>query len=162
MPDELPLTFIPTPAQWRYLRAYLDPNNSGAIKHCAQRANVNWRTVYDWLADERFRQWFTEETRRVFTHRLPAMWSKCLDLAAEGSPEHIRLIAMRTGELIQPGSHDQRQLPATAVFINVPRPPQLAERAPGALLEVGELAERGAVDAQLVTEQAHNAHNNSK
>jgi hypothetical protein len=142
------LQFVPTPAQWRYLRAYLDPDSSGAIKHCAARANVNWRTVYDWLADDRFREWFTDETRRVFSHRLPAMWAKCMDLACSGSPDHIRLIALRTGELLNAGSPDQRSPAHTAVFINVPRPQQLDTAQPAALPEASLPT---AIDTELVT-----------
>lgn len=151
MPDELPLTFVPTAAQWRYLRAYLEPNGAPTIRGCAARANVNWRTVYDWLADERFRDWFTAETRRVFTHQLPAMWSKCMELACAGSPEHIKLIALRTGELIGPGTNDHARPSTTAVFINVPRPRALDPEDRAALPEAQHTT---TIDTQVVTPHA--------
>lgn len=128
-----PVQFVPTHAQWRYLRAYLEPTSTGVIRHVAAKANVNWRTVYDWLADDRFRDWFTTETRRLFLHRLPKIWDKCAELAEQGSPEHIKLIGMRTGELIHAGTFDQRVPAAMGVFINVPRPEALTgnDAAPG-------------------------------
>jgi hypothetical protein len=62
----------------------------------------------------------------MFMHRLPAMWQKCLELATQGSPEHIKLIALRTGELHQDAANGRG--PGIArVFINVPRPPRELE-----------------------------------
>ena len=156
--QNIPITFIPTQAQWRYLRAYLDPSKTGAsITDCARRANVNRRTVYDWLEDERFCSWFHEHTRRLFTHCLPAMWQKCIELACQGSPEHIKLIALRTGELSGPGTNDHgRSGPPTAaaVFINIPRP-ELPQGNPGGPPQLGSVVLAGDVD---VTEDVPMQH----
>jgi len=159
--QNIPITFVPTQAQWRYLRAYLDPHNVGSIRDCARRASVNRRTVYDWLEDERFCSWFHEQTRRQFLHQLPAMWAKCIELACQGSPEHIKLIAMRTGELSGPGTHDHNRVPppaaATAVFINVPRP-QLLQDDPGTPRETAQAQLGPGILAGDVTEDVPMQH----
>jgi hypothetical protein len=94
-----PRAFIPNQQQLRYLRAYLDPATPANIKAVAETAKVNRRNIYRWLDDPAFCAWFAEQCERLFRHHVPAMWQKCLELAMAGSPEHIKLIAMRTGEL---------------------------------------------------------------
>jgi hypothetical protein len=117
-----PAEFIPTQAQWRYLREFLvhdGPNNLRAI---AQRANVNVRTVYDWRRDERFVQWFNDECAREFSHGLRLVQRTLWRLAIAGSPEHIKL-AMQWAGISNAGTHDPaRSTTYSGVFINVPRP----------------------------------------
>jgi hypothetical protein len=112
---------VPNQQQLRYLRAYLDPSTPANIKAVAEAAAVNRRNIYRWLDEPQFCGWFAEQCQRVFMHRLPAMWQKCLELATEGSPEHIKLIALRTGELRQDAPNG-RGTGIQSVFINVPAP----------------------------------------
>jgi hypothetical protein len=81
--------------------------------------------VYRWMDDPQFCAWFTDQCERLFRHHVPAMWQKCLELAIAGSPEHIKLIAMRTGELrTETQGVGAAQAGITQVFVNVPRPPR--------------------------------------
>jgi len=113
--------FVPNQQQLRYLRAYLDPSTPANIKAVAEAARVNRRNIYRWLDDPNFCEWFAAQCQRVFMHRVPAMWQKCIELASAGSPEHIKLVALRTGEL-RPGAENGRGAGISQVFINVPRP----------------------------------------
>jgi hypothetical protein len=119
--EETQRTFVPTQQQLRYLRSYLNPAVPGNIKAVAEDAGVNRRNVYRWLDDPAFCAWFAEQCNRVFMHRVPAMWQKCIELATAGSPEHIKLVAARTGELRQ-AADNGRGNGIQQVFINVPRP----------------------------------------
>lgn len=119
--------FVPTPAQLRYLATWLDPAGPDTITQLAAAARVNRRTVYDWLEDPRFCLWFTTHVERVFLADRLRMWKRCLELAIKGSPDHIKLVAQRAGELRPefPGNNSDRT-GGMQVFINVPRPrPQL-------------------------------------
>jgi hypothetical protein len=124
--------FIPNQQRLRYLRAYLDPATPCNIKAVAEAARVNRRTVYKWLDDPQFCTWFADQCNSLFRHRTHAMWQKCLDLALQSSPEHIKLIAMRTGE-VREGAANGRGDGISAVFINVPRAP----REPDEAIEIG-------------------------
>lgn len=135
-----PIEFVPTPAQWRYLREYLAADGPSSIKEIAARASVNWRTIYDWKADDRFVAWFNDECRRHFLHLTPLVHRVLAKYALAGSPEHIKLYMQWAG--IRAGSDDQPSRPSTAVFINVPRPKPieaveaLALPEPGAAIDV--------------------------
>lgn len=120
--------FAPHPQHWSYLRAFLDPAIPHNIKAICQAARINRRNVYRWLQDPAFCRWFSEQCDSLFRHRLHGMWQKCLDLAIQGSPEHIKLIAMKAGDLLQEAPNGRG--PGLAqVFINVPRPPREPEDA---------------------------------
>jgi hypothetical protein len=146
--EHIPVTFIPTPAQWRFLQAFLTPDGPNTIKGCAQHANVNRRTVYDWFEDERFRLWFYGECDKQAKTERELMWRNARKLAIAGSPEHIKLVAMKSGEILGPGTNDHMHPPTTAVFINVPRPPLDSTPTP-ALPEAQQLD--SPIDTELVT-----------
>jgi len=134
---ERPALFIPTQQQIRYLRAYLDPNTQANITSIAEIARVNRRTVYKWLEQPAFCIWFKEQCESLFRHRVPKMWAKCLELAEAGSPDHIKLIAQRGGELQieAQGTGRDGRAGITQVFLNVPRPQLVAHEAPAMDLE---------------------------
>jgi hypothetical protein len=115
--------FVPSQQQLRYLRAYLDPATPANIKAVAAAAHVNRRNIYRWFDDAEFCAWFKEQCERLLQHRIPRMWMRCIELAEQGSPEHIKLVAMKTGELRQDAPNG-RGPGMAAVFINVPRPPR--------------------------------------
>jgi Helix-turn-helix of insertion element transposase len=123
--------FLPSLAQQRYLAAWLDPNSPHSILGLAKLVKVNRRTVYDWLDDQRFCTWFAAAAERFFQANKHTMWKKCLELAIEGSPDHIKLIAQRSGELrpdVQSVNGDRPG--ALQIFLNVPRPNQLQPAPP--------------------------------
>jgi hypothetical protein len=120
--------FLPNPGQIRYAKAYLDPANPGNIKAIAAAAGVHRRSVYTWMQDPEFCLWLKEQAERVITHHLPIMWQRCLELAIQGSPEHIKLIALRSGELRQDAPNGRG--PGVQVFLNVPRPRYELPQAP--------------------------------
>ena len=146
--------FIPTKQQMRFVHVFLSPDGPDTITGCAKLASVNRRTVYDWLEDRQFRQWFHEQCNRQGAAERELMWRNARKLAIAGSPEHIKLVAMKAGELIQPGTNDHARFPGSpAVFINVPRPRLLDPGTPDPPEPAGA-RELVAVDAQVVTELA--------
>jgi hypothetical protein len=119
--------FRPNAQQIRYLEKFMDPElKPWNIKTVAAAARVHRRQVYRWMENPQFCAWFKEETDRVFRHALPKMWARCMELAIQGSPEHIKLIGLRTGELrAEAQSVNGERASITNVFVNVPRPHQL-------------------------------------
>ena len=119
---DIPVVFIPTKAQWRFLNVFLAPDGPDSIRKCAERACVNRRTVYDWQQDDRFKQWFHDQCEKQAKTERELMWRNARKLAIAGSPEHIKLVAQKAGELIPAGANDRRPIGPLGVFINVPRP----------------------------------------
>jgi hypothetical protein len=163
VPEQQPIHFIPTKAQWRFLDVFTSPDGPNTIKGCAERAAVNRRTVYDWFEDQRFCAWFYGHCDRRGKPERELMWRNTRKLAAAGSPEHIKLVAMKAGELIGTGTNDRMLQPASlGVFINVPRPP--AELPAGTDHQQGEVIAADVLDesnshaAALVTphSETHN------
>lgn len=114
--------FVPNRQQQRFLNTWLEPDSPDTIKGLAERSGVPRRTIYNWLDDDEFRQWFSEQAERFFGFNRLRMWQKCQELAIRGSPEHIRLCAQRVGELRTEGQGVPTGAGVNNVFINVPRP----------------------------------------
>ena len=142
---DIPVVFLPTKAQWRFLNVFLAPDGPDSIAKCAAKACVNRRTVYDWQQDPRFKEWFHDQCEKQAKTERELMWRNARKLAIAGSPEHIKLVAQKAGELIHAGANDRRPIGPLGVFINVPRPdaPQLT---------TGE-QDAGEVDAETVDSQ---------
>lgn len=156
--------FIPNRQMLQFLNVFLSPDGPNTIRGCAERASVPRRTVYNWFESDAFRAWFHDQCSRCGATERELMWRNARRLAIAGSPEHIKLVAMKAGELIHPGANEHMRPAPTAVFINVPRPPSLPA-APDVGLEVQQLPELagdvGLDQAQVATAQDAAAHNQS-
>jgi len=160
--QQIQRTFVPTKQQLQFLQVFLSPDGPNTITKCANIACVARRTVYHWFQNEDFRQWFHAECSRQSATERELMWRNARRLAIAGSPEHIKLVAMKAGELIHAGSNDPQFRPNTAVFINVPRPelaPADVEQLPaGDLDQVTDAVDAASVVTPVVT-AAENSSN---
>lgn len=153
--QNIPVTFLPTKAQWRFLNVFLAPDGPVTISGCARTASINRRTVYDWFEDERFRLWFYSECDKQAKTERELMWRNARRLAIAGSPEHIKLVAAKAGELIGAGSNDHMRAGPTAVFINVPRPKAVEA---DAVEQLQAAPVDAAVVTDVVTDDTHISH----
>jgi hypothetical protein len=118
---------VSQPAQWhqterqeKYLCACLNAEIPRTITARAAAAGVSRQSVYKWLQTPEFREWLSTQRRLAFEHSIDDVKQRCVELAVQGSPEHIRIVLELSGELGR-GAH-QYEPRAVGVFINVPRP----------------------------------------
>lgn len=122
--------FQPSPQQLRYLVCAADANNHG-FEAIAKAARINRVTAWRWRQDTAFTEWFQREVLRAFGMKYALALDKAADLAMAGSPEHLKLLMVKMGDL-RHGNDDGHSSGGQqiAVHINVPRPELAARELP--------------------------------
>jgi hypothetical protein len=123
-----PDAFVPSTRMQRYLAACLDPSLL-TLEAIASAARINRVTVWKWKQDPAFVDWMTNQIQRTYGLKYSIALDRALNLAMQGSPEHLKLLMAKFGDLRSlehDGSSNQRQ--QIAVHINVPRPQLEAPR----------------------------------
>ena len=117
-------SWSPTPRQEAYLQACLNPETARTITARAAAARVSRQAVYKWMQLPEFRAWLSTQRQLAFEHGIDDVKQRCLELAAQGSPEHIRIVLELAGELGRGAAHvlGSAQVGIGTVYINVPRP----------------------------------------
>ena len=112
----------PTPAQRRYVEAWLDPAVPKTISAVCHASGVPRRTAYNWRAIPGFMAWFDHQLKLATDHLWFPILQRCAQLALQGSVEHAKLLAAIRGELTSADSPAQRGTAGVQVIIGVPRP----------------------------------------
>jgi hypothetical protein len=127
--DDPSLTFTPTAHQLRFGAAAANPWLR-SVEAMAKAAGVNRVTVWRWSQNPQFVAWLKDKVQRAYGLKYALAIDKALDLAMQGSPEHLKLLMMKFGDWRPAGADGQgNQLRQVSVFINVPRPPREPEDA---------------------------------
>lgn len=145
--------FIPTAQQMRYLAACLDPRLA-TLDAMATAARINRVTIWRWRQDARFVDWLTQQIARGFGLKYHLALDRALDLAIQGSPEHLKLLMGKFGDLRHAGDDDSRNGPQqVAIHINVPRPAQSGINSAGAEPMTFDITPRPMLPPTSSTEQ---------
>ena len=123
-------TWRPTERQEAYARECLDPQTPRTISARAAASGVSRQSIYKWLRVPEFRAWLSTQRRLAFEHAIDDVKARCVELAVQGSPEHVRIVLELAGELRgrgMPYASDGINDRAVNLILNVPRPrPQQA------------------------------------
>lgn len=110
----------------RYVAACADPMLR-TLEAIAKAAHVNRTTAWRWHQQPDFTAWVQDQLQKTFGLKYTIALHRALDLAIQGSPEHMKLLMLKFGDLKASAEYDGRSnhQQHIAVMINVPRPDQL-------------------------------------
>jgi len=98
--------FYQCPPQLRRLALYIaDCDEPLTIKECAERAGLNYDSLKTQMSRLRrkgveFNDLFCQIFKKKFKHSLPKILKKLEELAATGSPPHLKMFLQIVGELV--------------------------------------------------------------
>ncbi len=101
-------TWIPSPAQARVLLEARKVGYGQSIPKIAARAEVPWRTVYNWLgssagSDPEFRKVWCNQWKDVLDKAFPSVVLAMVEKARKGSESAARFVGELSGQYIPKG-----------------------------------------------------------